>query len=127
MKFVEIKENLKSAYQSLVQANGSFLQDFEWGEFQKTQGRDIRRFGIIEEHGNFSQGAENFSFIGQGYFSNTAGKSYFFMPYGPVTAKGFDDPENFFSRMEFFGQELKKIRPKLIFIRFEPVNFISPA
>ncbi|MEK7652258.1 MAG: peptidoglycan bridge formation glycyltransferase FemA/FemB family protein [Patescibacteria group bacterium] len=110
MQLREFTEEQSTAYQSLVQINGCFLQDWQWGEFQKSIGKKVFRFGI-EENGVLI-------FCAQGYLQRIKNKSYFFLPYGPTLK-----PEvlsRFEEIFKFFCAELKKIHPDLIFVRYEP-------
>ena len=48
MHLIQISEVNKEKYQSFVLTHGSFLQDFAWGNFQKSQGKTVYRF-ILED------------------------------------------------------------------------------
>lgn len=130
MKLVEITEKQKEKFQSLVKINGSFLQDWQWGEFQKSLGRDVRRFAVEEPNENFGGdggGSNGYSLVGQGYFSEAGGKRYFFMPYGPVIYPGLLQSEKFQQRLDFFCAHLKKLFPDLLFVRFELLEYFGDS
>ena len=111
MQLREFTEEQSTEYQSLVQINGCFLQDWKWGEFQKSIGKKIFRFGI-EENGTLI-------FIAQGYLQAIKNKSYFFLPYGPTLKQ--DEQNRFEEIFKFFCSELKKTYQDLIFVRYEPL------
>ncbi len=111
MKLLELKAEEDQTYQSLVQINGSFLQDFEWGTFQESLGKTVLRFGIYEE--------ERLLLGVQGYLQGVLGKEYFFIPYGPTIS--LESLSHFQEYFKFFCTELKKRHPHLIFVRFEPL------
>ena len=114
MKLVEFTEE-QATYQSLVQINGSFLQDWQWGEFQESLGKKVLRFGILEQ--------EELVFVASGYMQQLKSKCYFFLPYGPVVKPS--ELSHFNDLMQFFCLKLKEKYPKLIFVRFEPLQVTS--
>ncbi len=115
MRFVEIKEREKEKYQSLVQANGSFLQDWHWGEYQQSQGKTVLRFAL-EQDGEYI-------FVCQGYLQKALGQAYFFMPYGPVLSAVAQ--KEMAKYLKFFALGLQQKIPGLFFIRFEPLLQLS--
>ena len=108
MQLIEINHQNKQKYQSFVQANGSFLQDWSWGDFKQNQGEKVHRF-LIEEKSEAIFTAQIFENIFRS-------KKYFYIPYGPVVLRQSDLQRT----MDFFCIELKKQNPNLVFVRFEP-------
>ena len=96
-----------------------FLQSFEWGEFQESNGNNIFRIGV-EENGDLLAVA---TLIKK---SLGFGKSYFYCPRGPI----FDEfrISNFKFQMEevvdFLFAEIKNISKEngVIFLRYEPLE-----
>ncbi len=86
--------------QFIIKNNGSFLQSWSWGEFQKSLGRQVWR---IETEGL------NALLIRHGL---PLGKNYLYCPRGPI------------SPIEAFLEEVKKIaqQEKSIFFKIEPDN-----
>ncbi len=110
MELVELDENSKDAYQSFVKTNGCFLQDWDWGDFQRSIGKEVQRF-IVRENGNIILTA-------QVLVNAMRGKKYFSLPYGPVRERigNFDGGV----ALEFFLRALAKKYPQTVFIRIEP-------
>lgn len=115
MKLIEFTEGEQATYQSLVLINGCFLQDWQWGEFQKSLGKKVLRFGILER--------EELLLVASGYLQQIGNKSYFFLPYGPILKAS--ELFRFNDLMQFFCLELKEKYPSLIFVRFEPLQIVS--
>ena len=61
MTLQEVKENEKDQYNEFVAAHesGSFLQSWEWGQWQSALGRQVVRLKIIDDNGQ-QQGAVQF-------------------------------------------------------------------
>lgn len=109
MRLLELSDIEKGKYQSFVAANGSFLQDWSWGEFQKGLGREVMRFAVKEDD------SIDFLLTAQLIRNTALKKEYFFVPYGPVVA----NYKNFEKLSAFFFEQLKIKHPKLLFIRIE--------
>ncbi|MDB4939710.1 MAG: Methicillin resistance protein [Candidatus Doudnabacteria bacterium] len=107
MQLLELTAEDREQYQRLVNSKGSFLQSWAWGDFQKSVGKDVRRFAIEE--------FKTFSFVAQAILSKQGKHAYLFLPYGPVLS----DEHKFEEHFIFFAKELKKKYPELLFIRFE--------
>ena len=73
LTFVSLKENWN---EFLLENRGSFLQSFEWGEFQKSLSKNIWRARITH---NEKVGLQALVIKERMRF-----KSYFYIPYGPV-------------------------------------------
>lgn len=107
MKFLELEDKDKERYQEVVNQHGTFLQNWSWGDFQRSIGKKVLRFAI-EENGKFI-------FVAQALYTTQRNKGYAFLPYGPVLL----NPEKFEECFNFFAEELKKKYPELLFVRFE--------
>lgn len=113
MRFIELSEEKKGEAQAFVQENAAFLQDWDWGDFQKSRGKRVVRYGIVEE----SNGAkEELVFFGQGIKEKAGSRSYVFFPYGPAGKSGAD----YNKHLHYFADELKKTGDGLVFLRIEP-------
>lgn len=100
----------------IIENDGSFLQSFEWGEFQKSLQKKIWRFEIKGSSKVLAEALivkETFPF----------GKSLFYIPFGPC----FSQELFLKSKKEILKlilKELKKIakKEKAIFLKIEPVS-----
>ena len=92
----------------VVENNGSFLQSWEWGEFQKSLGRKIWRLGEIDEW---------LAMIVQ--HDLPLGKSYLYCPGGPIMNLRF---KNYDLRFKNFLDDVTGIgrQEKAIFLKIEP-------
>jgi len=90
------------------QKHSQFLQSWEWGEFQKKIGHQVRRYGLYEKN--------NLKFVLQLVKMDLPlGKAYF---YAPRIGIKFLDKED----LNFLFQEIGKVARtnKIVFFRFEP-------
>jgi len=118
-KMEEIKETKKEDWNRFVIGqNGSFLQSYEWGEFQKSVGRQVRYMednewqALIIKH------------------ELPLGKSYLYCPRGPVVKSEIRNPKsetNYKSQITNFLNEIKNLaeQENAIFVRIEPMAGIS--
>lgn len=111
MPIVEFLENQKIDYNRFVLENemGSFLQSFEWGEWQSSLGRQVVRLKIKVE------GGETVGVMQMIKMPLPFGKYYFYSPYGPVFDLRFK-----IEVLRFLIQELKNKFQEAVFIRIEP-------
>lgn len=116
MQFREIIEKEKDKWNSFILANSpdSFLQSFEWGEFQQSVGRKAYHF-TIEEDGNIRAIALAIE------HALPLGSRYWYLPRGPVFEKGIDDVR----RKEILGSLMSDLkreaqRSGAIFVRMDP-------
>jgi len=116
LKIQEIKEK-KLWQQFLLKENGSFLQSWNWGEFEKSLGKKIWRFGgFVKEEIVFTSQVikENFPFFK---------KSFFYIPFGPTFKKdiSFEIQKKIF---EIFMERLRisAKKEKAIFLKIEPLK-----
>jgi peptidoglycan pentaglycine glycine transferase (the first glycine) len=92
-----------------AQAGGSFLQSWQWGEWQKQLGLKVVR--IMIEDILAAQAIKMKIPI--------MGKPYFYLPYGPVVNQD-KSPKVIQEAMTVLINELKKQQKKIICIRLEP-------
>ncbi|MCK4919289.1 MAG: peptidoglycan bridge formation glycyltransferase FemA/FemB family protein [Candidatus Pacebacteria bacterium] len=116
MKIIEIGENQKEDWNKFIAFNNSesFLQSWQWGEFQKVIGRKIFRIGVKDEDKLVAVALlvkHNLPF----------GKSYLYCPRGPVINITIVNSQ-ISSVYDFLFVEIKKIvrKEKSIFLRIDP-------
>jgi lipid II:glycine glycyltransferase (peptidoglycan interpeptide bridge formation enzyme) len=97
--------------------NGNFQQDFAWGEFQKSIGRESFRYMVLNDNG------EPVLYV-QLMAQSIAGKKYFYAPFGPVFSNILDLKEKR-QVFNYFAVEFKKEQPKALFLRVETQENIS--
>jgi len=111
----------KEEWDEFVAENGgSFLQSWEWGEFQKRFGREVFKFCV--------KGGDKILLVAQAArYALPFKKSYIYIPYGPVAAQNFSNKQELF---DFFVQELKKsemVSEGTIFLKIEPDEIFVPS
>ena len=113
MKLLEIGESQKDQYNKFVaaQGSGSFLQSYDWGEWQVRLGRKVYRFKIVDDGKNLV-GAIQLVKMPLAF-----GKYYLYAPYGPVVDLKFKIED-----LRFLIQELRKRFSNAVFFRIEPKN-----
>lgn len=90
---------------------GSFLQSWQWGEFQKKFGNDFAR-ALVKEDGKLLLCANIIE------YSLPLGKRYWYIPYGPVVGASGDMRAD---TLDFFVRRIQSAAPKdVIFIKIEP-------
>ena len=115
MKLSFIDKTRKEIWNNfLVDNNGSFLQSFEWGEFQEKFSKKVLRAEIIERDRILLQA--------QIIKKKLPLKSYFYLPYGPV----FNQKSSLEEKKQASGLFLDKVqylsqKEDAIFLRIEPV------
>jgi lipid II:glycine glycyltransferase (peptidoglycan interpeptide bridge formation enzyme) len=121
MELTELSLSKKEQYNQFVanSPSGSFLQSWEWGDWQAQLGRQIFRYKISDDSG---------SQIASAQLVKTPlpfGKYYLYAPYGPVGAANYELGSKNYDWM----QELRKKFPAAIFIRIEPkdVHSLQPT
>lgn len=121
MQIIEFLENQKEEYNRFVMENetGSFLQSWEWGDWQSALGRMVIKLKLKVESG------ETVGVMQLIKMPLPLGKWYLYAPYGPVLDLRFKIED-----LRFLIQELKNKFPNAVFIRIEPkrvFNFQLPA
>lgn len=105
---MQIKEVIdKEKWEDYVlEAKGSFLQSWQWGEIKK-KWQNVIRIGWFEN--NSLKG------VCQIFEEKLPFGNYFYCPYGPIV-RGTEDIDKFIKKLEEFSQD------KADFIRFEPLS-----
>ncbi|MFA5355185.1 MAG: peptidoglycan bridge formation glycyltransferase FemA/FemB family protein [Candidatus Paceibacterota bacterium] len=95
----------------ILENKASFLQSFEWGEFQKGLSKNVWRI-LVKKEGKISLAAQVIE-------EKMKFKSYFYIPYGPVFPSDGKDEAS----LDLLLEELKSLAKKkgVIFLRIEPV------
>ena len=124
MKLLEVNESQKAEYSHFVkdQESGSFLQSWEWGEWQKTLGREVYRFKIIDGEGRWFGSVQ---FI---KMPLPMGKFYLYSPYGPIVvhstqyipARHLPESQATAGGVHSLIQGIKNKFQNAIFVRIEP-------
>ncbi len=115
MKILPITQKDKDAYNTFVASNnGSFLQSFEWGEWQTSNNRQALRYLVQDDDtGDTVLSAQ---FIRHPL---PFGQYYLYCPYGPVVNCKLQIANCKLAIQELI-QKIQKDFPKTIFVRLEP-------
>lgn len=116
MEIEFIQEEKKNFWNDFLLKNkGSFLQSFEWGEFQKNLFKKIFRI-IIKKNNTVLLSAQVIK-------ENIFFRSYFYLPYGPTFNSNNSLEENHES-FKYFLERIRNIAKKegAIFLRIEPLS-----
>ena len=127
MKIIQFKKNQKEIWNKFIAENSSesFLQAWEWGEFQVGVGRKILRVGVVDN--NFK---ENDKEVSSGDLLATVliikydlpfGQSYLYCPRGPVV-KVSSIKYQVSSILNFLFNEIEKTgkKEKVMFFKIDP-------
>ncbi|MBW6440721.1 peptidoglycan bridge formation glycyltransferase FemA/FemB family protein [Patescibacteria group bacterium] len=110
-----MQQNQKERWNQFVALNSleSFLQCWEWGEFQKAIGKEIFRIGIEDE-------GEILAVALLVKYDLPFGKSYLYCPRGPVIKSENQDQKS--ERSDLLFSEIKKMaeKEKIIFLKIDP-------
>lgn len=111
MRLLSVSQPEQNVYNRFVaeQETGSFLQSWDWGEWQTGLGRPVERFWCRADDGTIIGCVQLVK------MSLPLGHYYWYAPYGPVMSFKFT-PQN----LGEFIQEIKNKFPEAWFIRFEP-------
>lgn len=119
MQLQQITKNEPQTYQSFVQANGSFLQSLEWGDFQASIGQEVLRYMVSDDSGTLILSVQ----LLVREFRN---KKYLYAPYGPVIAKEYlPRVQEIQGALTFLMQQLYTKDSAIIFVRIEPFNLFG--
>jgi len=111
MRIIDLTDKNK-LNEFIIRAGGSFLESYEWGEFQQRVGNKIWRLVVLNDEKKFISAT---TLIKKKLIFN---KNYFYSPRGPVFR--INNYESII--MNFFLEEVKKMAHKenILFLRFEP-------
>ncbi len=114
----EFANNGKKSWNDFALKNqstvGTFLQTWEWGEFQKNIGRRVKRYAIKEN-------GEVAAVFAVAEYKLPFGFSYGYMPRGPLLNKEVVENESkHFEILQAIKEWIKKEKPYFIFLRTEP-------
>ena len=100
----------------IIENEGSFLQSFEWGEFQKSLGQKVWRV-MVQEEGKIKATIQIIK-----EFFPLKGKCFFYVPFGPTFRKSLASKEKE-EIIRFVLGETKRLAEKegVIFLRIEPL------
>ncbi|MCL5667071.1 MAG: peptidoglycan bridge formation glycyltransferase FemA/FemB family protein [Patescibacteria group bacterium] len=118
MNLVQATEEYRKEYNHFVamQPSGSFLQSWEWGQWQEELGRKAFRYFIAGSDNDHRKAAGAVQLI---KMPLPTGKYYLYAPYGPVGNLRFKIGD-----LRPALQELRRKFPEAIFFRFEPKSGI---
>ena len=142
MRIIQFEENQKEVWNKFIAENcsESFLQAWEWGEFQKSLGRKIWRIGVIDNNSLDDDKSENTKY----QIPNTKydllsvalvvkydlplGQSYFYCPRGPVI-KISNIKYQISNILDFLFGEIEKIgkEEKSLFLKIDPPTPLTPT
>lgn len=119
MKIIEAKASIKSLWEDYNQKspNSSFLQSFAWGDFQKTEGINAYRFAFekAELNGGFSASARLIGIAQILRHPLAFGKSYLYIPHGPIIDEKFDEKEAWKLFIDKSREVAKKRKPSFCY------------
>jgi peptidoglycan pentaglycine glycine transferase (the first glycine) len=110
MQLILLEESEKFQYDQFIanQESGSFLQSWEWGEWQEHLGRKVTRYKLQDTGPEWVGAFQAIEIpIGNRW-------SYIYIPYGPIISDKFQIPN------DKFQINFKSQFPKAVFIRIEP-------
>ena len=127
MRIIQFKENQKEIWNKFIAENSSesFLQAWEWGEFQKNVGRRILKVGVISNNfkeNNKEVSSDNLLAVALIIkYDLPLGQSYLYCPRGPVV-KVSSIKYQVSSIFDFLFKEIKKItkKEKAMFLKIDP-------
>ena len=97
------------------QKHNSFLQSWQWGEFQEKVGNKIVRLGIEDKE-------KLLTVVTLIKKTLPIGMSYFYCPRGPIKNTGYQIPGAEFFKFLISEIEKRAKGEKSIFLRFEPAE-----
>lgn len=132
MKIIEAKTSLKPLWEdlNLKSPYSSFLQSYTWGDFQKTQGVRGYRFAFEETRlrGGFDAKARIVGIAQIFKHPLPLGKSYFYIPHGPIMNEKINEKEAWKLLIEKTKEIAKKEKSILVLAEskqnFDRVSFL---
>jgi len=114
----------KGAWNSFVRSHyppiGAFLQSWEWGEFQKAQGKSISRWYVYDGRNQIAA----FTLV---RYPLPLGFCYGYVPRGPVIAPRKKLKDSTPAVLEAIRKWVREKHPTLLFVRLEPPVKLFPG
>lgn len=122
MEIVKLDTSKKTEYNAFLksQATNTFLQAWEWGQWQEAQNKIVERYFFINRR---DDGDEKILGCAQVTFMRTPLGNYWYCPYGPIWS-GEADEKEIKESVAKFSAALKK-ENKVLFLRIEPIQQIN--
>ena len=121
MRRIEIKDIQRENWNKFIIENSSesFLQSWEWGNFQQTMGKKIYRIGV-EDEGQILTVALLIR------YNLPFGKSYLYCPRGPVLSQKFIKSK-VYKVVDLLFEEIEKIAKteKAMFLKIDPPSELN--
>lgn len=127
----EITTDNKHTYETFVTQNGgSFLQSWDWGDWQSSNKRQATRCIVTDGAGNPMLAAQFLR------YTLPLGQEYLYCPYGPVAgtrdkgstyAKASADRQETSEGLDALIGHVREAFPKALFIRTEPTTSLQPT
>lgn len=116
MHITNLSENDKNVYEEFVTRNGgSFLQSWDWGEWQSSNKRQATRYIVTDDAGNPILAAQ---FL---HYTLPLGQEYLYCAYGPVrSAESRITNHELSKTLDTLIAHIRKGFPKALFVRLEP-------
>ena len=146
MRIIRFEENQKEIWNEFITENGSesFLQAWEWGNFNRALGRKVWRIGVVEDFKHTPSASQstplkrginkiNSKLIAVALILKNDlpfGRSYFYCPRGPVISqKSIKSKAHKVKSLDFLFSEIKKIakRERSLFLKIDPPMPLTPA
>lgn len=117
----EITTDNKNIYEDFVTENGgSFLQSWDWGEWQATNKRPATRYIVQNDSGQPMLAAQFLR------YNLPLGQEYLYCAYGPVRDARMTNDE-LREPLDALIAHIKTAYPKALFVRLEPTSALQPT
>lgn len=124
MEIIEADSKGATAWNQVIRQHyppiGAFMLTFEWGEFQKELGRNIKRYMVIDEKATVLAAFTIVQHFLPGGFS------YGYAPRGPVISEGAIENGQILEVLKTIRDFARKLMSELIFLRLEPALVAWP-
>lgn len=120
MEIVKLDISHKAEYNDFLKSQtlNTFLQAWEWGQWQEAQGKTVQRYFFIADTHNES--AKKIVGCAQVILMTTPLGNYYYCPYGPIWDSEVSE-QTMYESLKKFSSALKK-QSKVLFLRLEPLQ-----
>ena len=140
MQIIQFKENQKEIWNKFIAENSSesFLQAWEWGEFQKDVGKKILRIGVISnssERNSKEVSSDKLLAVALLIkYDLPFGQNYLYCPRGPIISQKFNKSKVYKAKsqkskvVDFLFSKIEKIgkKEKTMFLKIDPpISFFT--